>query len=381
MPENHKNKSLIKPIALYPNRHGRRRWIIISLVVITLTLIGFMRIYRRYDAILVTSDATYPTPTDPYADYTVAILGFGGPQHEGGYLTDTIIISRISPRNKMISLIAIPRDVWIQFPLFDPPLFYKINAAYTLGRDQLHYPNKPKRYQGKAGGGNLAKDTLAEIVGFPIDYFAAISFNGFTKSIDTLSGIDVSVPESFDDEFYPIESEKNNLCGKSDDEVASLSATLSATLLEEAFPCRFEHIHFDRGITHMDGETALKFVRSRKSKTSGGDHNRNLRQEAVLKALREKIVSINFIPKAIPFITTLTNDMQTDLSIDTIRKKLEISADIDRYTIQTIDISDTSLFMESRSDDGQYIFIPTAGIGNWNKIHDSIGSQLNQSEN
>ena len=204
-----------------------------------------------------------PTPTpDPLAPYSVLLLGYGGADHDGGYLTDTMIVARIAPKNKTVHLIAIPRDIWVELPITkngtEP---HKVNFAYAVGLDNRRYTQKPADFSGKGGGGAMAKYAAGLVMGFPIDHFVAVSFAGFEKSIDVLDGVDVEVPHTFDDPLYPIESEKENDCGKSPEDIEALTATLSATLIEKEFLCRYEQLHFDKGLEYMDGVRALKFVR------------------------------------------------------------------------------------------------------------------------
>lgn len=320
---------------------------------------------------------TTPTPTpDPLAPYSILVLGYGGANHDGGYLTDTIIVARIAPKNKTVHLIAIPRDVWVDLPITkDGTEPHKINFAYAVGLDNRRYTQKPADFAGKGGGGAMAKYATGLVTGFPIDYFVAVSFAGFEKSIDVLGGVDVHVPATFDDPLYPIEDQKENDCGKSPEDIEAITATLSGTLLEKEFPCRYETLHFDKGLEHMDGSRSLKFVRSRKSEIYGGDFNRSLRQEALLHAVKDKIISVNFIPKIFPFISSLTSDMQTDINPLVVADKLKVSPDITSLELKTISISSEDLLMQSRSDDGQFILVPTTS---WDAIHSYIRNQLEE---
>lgn len=318
-----------------------------------------------------------PTPTpDPLASYSVLLLGYGGRDHDGGYLTDTMILARIDPKKSDITLISIPRDIWINLPLGrEGNPGHKINTAYAFGLDNYQFPHKPLEFTGEAGGGQLAKYAVSQVLGFPVDYFIALSFDGFKESIDVLRGVDVDVPHTFDDHLYPIPEEKENDCGKSPEDNEAIAATLSGILLEKEFSCRYEQIHFDKGTEHMDGDRALKFVRSRKSDNFGGDYNRSLRQMALLQAVKDKIISIGFIPKIIPFTASLTSDMQTDIDASTITGKLKSHPDPSGFTIRTISLSDENVLKESRSEDGQYILVPATGSG-WESVHEYIRHEL-----
>ncbi len=171
-------------------------------------------------------------------------------------------------------------EVQIEKPFAEPPL-----------------PVKEPQYKGESGGGTMAKEVVGDVVGVPIEYHIAVDFDGFKKLTDALGGVDVEVPVSFDDYFYPIKGKENETCGKSASEIAKLHELYSDTQLHHQFECRYERIHFDKGKNHMDGETVLKFVRSRASVQHGGDFARSQRQQAVILAMKEKLFSLSAVKK------------------------------------------------------------------------------------
>ena len=112
-----------------------------------------------------------PTP-DPNHDISVLLLGYGGAGHDGGYLTDSIILARISPKLQKIDLISLPRDLWINIPIsITATHSAKINSAYTVGIDDKKYPNKAIEFTGPAGGGQLSKYVISQVTGIKPDYF------------------------------------------------------------------------------------------------------------------------------------------------------------------------------------------------------------------
>ena len=314
-----------------------------------------------------------PTP-DPDAPISVLLLGYGGGTHDGGLLTDSIILARLQPKTKQVFLVSIPRDLWVYLPLKEnEDIPFKINSAYAWGSSTTQYLSRPQQYTGDAGGGQLAKDTLQKVLGVPIDNFVALDFQAFQKTIDTLGGIDVKVQRSFDDPLYPLEDpEIDETCGKSEEEIAALTATISGLKLEEQFSCRYEQLHFDSGLQHMDGSTALKFARSRHSPTDGGDYNRSSRQKLVIEAVKNKIFSINFLPKAIPFINTLSYHLKTDLSLKDIEKHIARAAEYKDYEIISFAITEDNLLEQGRSSTGQFILAPKAGETDYSEIHQTL---------
>ncbi|MBI4035026.1 MAG: LCP family protein [Candidatus Chisholmbacteria bacterium] len=181
------------------------------------------------------------------------LLGMGGAGHEAPDLTDTIIFASLNPQTQDIVLISIPRDLWI------PSLRAKINTTYYYGE------------QKQLGGGLiLTKASIEEVLGQPVHYGLAINFTGFTRAIDLVGGIDITIPQTFDDFKYPIPGQ------------------------EAAIPeaNRYEHVHFDAGPQHLDGATALKYVRSRNAEgDQGTDFARQARQQQVLTAFKDKLFS------------------------------------------------------------------------------------------
>ncbi len=322
---------------------------------------------NNVDHTQVTPTAT-PTP-DPLAPYSFLLMGYGGGTHEGGLLTDSIMVIRVEPRNKNITMISIPRDLWVPIPISkEATMEAKINSAYAIGSDDKKYPNKEIQFTGEAGGGEMSKAVIEKVVGFKIDYFAALDFAGFVKTIDLLGGIDVKIDRTFDDPKYPIEENINDTCGKSAEDVAALTATMSGEKLEDQFPCRYENLHFDKGIQLMDGETALKYARSRHSTTDGGDFNRAARQRAILLAVKQKIIKINFIPKIIPTLNTLSYNLTTDVNLEKINELIKDAVEISEYGITPVALTDQNILKNAKSKDGQFILSPKAGINDWSEI-------------
>lgn len=183
------------------------------------------------------------------------LLGTGGSRHEGPNLTDTLIFISLNNRSSRISLLSLPRDIWVE------KLKQKLNSIYAIG-------------QADDGNGlELAKEVVGDITGQPIHYMVVIDFNVFKEIIDLVGGIDVFVERSFDDYKYPKEN--------GDYQAATISGEI------------YQHLRFTKGMTHMDGKTALKFARSRNSKDplEGSDFARNKRQQKILLALKNKLFS------------------------------------------------------------------------------------------
>ncbi len=333
----------------------------------------------------LTQTSPSPSPVDErYAhlfnqgnNYAVLLLGYGGGAHEGGKLTDSMMIMYLEPKLQRLSLISLPRDVWVGLPVeAETESHWKINAAYAIGADDRRYTHKPLQYTGEAGGGQLAKFAVEKVTGIPINAFVALDFRGFMKTIDTLGGVNVKVERTFDDPQYPIEGEENNTCGLAETDIQAMTATMSATDLEKAFPCRYEQLHFDIGKQLLSGETALKYVRSRHSSVDGGDFNRAARQRNLILAVKERVLALNFLPKALPFANSLAGSLTTDLTLDQMEKFLSFKDEVSEYSIQGLALTDKNIFVQDRSPDGQFILRPQAGVDQWSSVHDWLKAEL-----
>lgn len=186
------------------------------------------------------------------------LLGIAGGTHDGADLTDTILVLSFHEKNQTLSMISVPRDIW------SDTLKDKVNSAY-------HYGEQKK----KGGGLILAKAIISDIVGLPIQYALVLDFSGFQKVIDLVGGIDVVVPNAFTDAEYPIPGKEDDPCGG-----------------DPAYACRYEVLRFESGMQHMDGQRALKYVRSRHAEgDEGSDFARGRRQQEVILALKLRILS------------------------------------------------------------------------------------------
>jgi len=303
--------------------------------------------------------------------FDIAVLGYGGGTHDGAYLTDTIILVHIDPKQKTAHLVSIPRDVWVTLPASATDTSdWKINAAYAIGIDDRNYPDKPKQYQGSQGGGAMIKHALSQVTGRSIPYFVAIDFSGFIKTIDTLGGVDISVSPAFTDTQYPISQKETDLCGHSEEEIPMLDALAATTSAELVYPCRYETLTFPAGLQHMNGETALKYVRSRHSKQDGSDFGRAQRQQKLLLAVKEKIMSVGFLPRAIPFIDSLGYNFKTDFSLEDIRTLVSRADELNMYQVSMLALTDENYLVQSRSENGQLILTSIDGIHAWDSVHE-----------
>ena len=182
------------------------------------------------------------------------LLGESGPGHTGSSLTDSIIFASVSKEGTI--LLSVPRDLWYG------PWQTKINSLYYYGQQR--------------GDGLLwTKKILGEVLGQEIKHAILVDFTVFQDLVDLVGGVDIIVERSFDDFRYPIAGLEEDLCGG-----------------DPQFACRYEHVSFKAGPTRLNGEQALKFVRSRYAEgEEGTDTARSARQQKIIAGLKEKLIS------------------------------------------------------------------------------------------
>lgn len=337
-------------------------WAVIG--CITISALWIWKTYRTKTIPLSTiTIAPTPSPTpDPLSPKNILLLGYGGGNHEGGLLTDTIVIAHIDPKTREVILISVPRDLWVPLPLVPNGTVYKkINASYAEGFNNRAYPDRPTQYTGKNGGANLAAYAATAISGLPIDGYVAVSFEGFKNVIHSLGTISVQVPYTFEDKFYPIEGKETDMCGIADDQLKLIEATVSGELVQQYFTCRFETIKFEKGIQNMDADTALKFVRSRHSETHPGDFYRSMRQQALIRGVISQLKTIGGIIKIPVIFSQIATFISTDISVTQLLDVMHRYNDPLNFQIQKLSLTTDNVLKESISDDGQYILTPKDG--------------------
>lgn len=319
-----------------------------------------------------------PTPTpDPLRPTNILIMGYGGGNHDGGSLTDTIIVAHVRPREQKAFLISIPRDLWVSLPIQkESTESHKINAAYAIGVDHRNYPNKREDFMGKDGGRMLASYAVQQATGFTIDHAISLSFAGFLKAVSLLEPLTIDVPASFTDAFYPIEGKETDSCGKSEEDIKQITSTMSGFLLEKEFACRYESISYTKGSQTMTAQEALKFVRSRHSDLDGGDFNRSRRQAALLAAVKKKLASPAMFPKLIPLATTVLSSIDTDISLTDIPQLLSLYNNFQSFELKTINLSIDNILNESIGPQGQYILTPRGKTTDYTSIHQYLQQQI-----
>ncbi len=300
------------------------------------------------------------------------LMGIGGAGHEGPQLTDTMLFASFKPSEGNIGLMSLPRDLSVPTPGYG---YRKINHANAYGE------------QAKQGGGPiLASRVVGDVLDQTIHYYVRVDFAGFAQLVDAIGGLDVYVERSFTDREYPthgkeyatcsgveeeeVEEEKSfrfiglfNRESEEEVETESDSETSEITVAPPDYSCRFEVLTFQEGWTKMDGETALKFVRSRHGDNGeGSDFARSARQQKILLAVKDKVFSASTLlnPSRInKILNTVEDNLSTNLSVwQIVRLAKELKGlDTTNITHHVIDASDNSPVFATVLN-GAYLLLP-----------------------
>jgi LCP family protein required for cell wall assembly len=221
------------------------------------------------------------------------LLLIGADSREDSYvygLADVIRLVRVDFRAPRLSVLAIPRDLWVDIPGIADHYGItdgKINQAYLYGGEGMGY------YNGPGGGPGLLAQTLEYNYGVKVDRYLAVNMVTFVKVIDALDGIKVVLPQAVDgrpargggrDQFFPA------------------------------------------GEQHLDGEEALRLVRLR---TNYNDLVRSQHQDLVLEALRVKLLSPALVSALPELVEAFSGSIVTDLKLRDIVELLCLAPQID----------------------------------------------------
>jgi LCP family protein required for cell wall assembly len=188
-------------------------------------------------------------------------------------LTDSMLVVSIDPDGTS-AMISVPRDLY-GVPLPDGTIYYeKLNSLLTVAdRNPDGFP---------LGGAATLKDTIGDLLGTRIHYFAALNLTGFKQAIDAIGGVDITVTRAIADPVY------------SEDGIEGPG------------------FYLDAGRYHMDGSLALAYVRSRHG-PGDSDFTRAERQQEVLAAVQEKLTAGNLLVALPGLLDAVRNTIATDV--------------------------------------------------------------------
>ncbi len=199
----------------------------------------------------------------------ILILGLDR-RPEQGYVvrSDTMLLTTVYPTGPRIALLSIPRDLYVEIPGHGTN---RINTAHFWGENEA-----------EGSGPALAKQTVAQNLGVPVHHYVRVDFDGFRAIVDSVGGVDVVVEEPVVDDAYPT------------DDYGAI------------------HIEIPAGPQHMDGETALRYARSRHGSS---DFERTGRQQQVLIALAQRLLEPEVWSDLPAIYQAVSDNVDTDLTV------------------------------------------------------------------
>ena len=258
-----------------------------------------------------------PAPSAaPGAPFTVLLLGSDDDSKfkADHVLTQSMILVRVEPATKHVTMLSIPRDLWVPLSTGGSA---KIDAAYSYG------------------GAAAAIATVERNFHVHVDEYAWIGLKGLIKLIDQLGGIDVFVTNPVLDDFYPNDIDVKNFYG-------------------------YKRVAVLPGAQHLDGSTALQYVRSRHNDING-DFGRSARQQQVLLAIKAKASTLSAADLP-DIVNALKGEFKTSMGLDRVRSLLGVASAFDLANIKQV-VLYVPLFTSYGQISGQSVILP-----HWNEI-------------
>ncbi len=253
-----------------------------------------------------------------------------------------------NPAKKTLTMLSLTRDAWV--PLYftggGPSTYNKINTAYAYARDPNLYRDRLARYKGASGAGNMAKDTVSEILGIPIDYYFGLDFQGFRDMINAVGGVDVNVPDSFTAR-YPVNDDPKINAG-------------------------WTTVHFTKGPQHMDGNRALEYARARE----GTDFARSRRQRQILGDFVAQLRSPSGLLHLVPLLGLARQRLSTDYQLPSIGELASLVRDSGKYRVIEGALTSSDYLRAATGPNGTYILLPRAGASQWGQVQAYFRSLL-----
>ena len=256
-----------------------------------------------------------PEPWDGSSRVTLLLLGLDYNDWREGQTphSDTMMLLTIDPINNTAAMLSIPRDMWVNIPGFD---YGRINESYFDG----------EAYNLPGGGAELARQTVEQFIGVPVQYYVVLDFNAFIDLIDEIGGIEIVSYQDVTVEKFGGGEEQTLLKGQK---------------------------------YTLDGALALAYARDRH--TSGGDVDRAERQQQVIMAFRKRILKYQDLPeligKAPALYQELSSGIYTNMNFSDALKLGVLALQLDVNNISR-GVIDYEMVIQATSPDGESILRP-----------------------
>jgi polyisoprenyl-teichoic acid--peptidoglycan teichoic acid transferase len=240
----------------------------------------------------------FATPATRAARINVLLTGIDSGPGRNHSLNDTLIVASIDPVSKKVAMVSFPRDI-ANFPLY--------NGGRSAGKinSLMSYAGKHRDKFPDGGLPTLIKE-LGYLVGAPIHYYAAVDIDGFRRLIDEVGGVDIDNPKPIDDPVYGGWTDKR--------------------------PIGFS---LSPGVHHLDGQTALAYVRSRKG-AGDSDFSRARRQQQLLVALARKLSDPKMLPRLPDLVAVAGDTVRTNFPQDRLREMVQLTQGVSDNAILRI---------------------------------------------
>jgi LCP family protein required for cell wall assembly len=240
-----------------------------------------------------------PLVDQPSDAINILLLGTDQRPSSSGYRTDSIIVVGVNPKRQYVTVLSIPRDLWVYVPIENK--FDRINTVDAWGES----------HKVPGGSASLIKQTLLYNLGIPIDYYARIDFSGVKQIVDRVGGVSVLAFCPLYDIFPDVPDDQSDIISD-----PALLATVLTGTIDIPTP----------GLYALDGKHALWFARSRKSTN---DFDRSRRQQQVLRAIWAKIKANGLISQLPNLWGDVTSIVQTDLSVNDVGYLASFASQLD----------------------------------------------------
>lgn len=299
-----------------------------------------------------------PLKMDANGRTNVLIFGTSGSiddeNHPGANLTDTIMVLSVDQNKKNAFMVSLPRDLYIEYG--DTCLEGnrgKINSMYEC------FTNGENDETSEAAGAKALQEKVGAVTGLDLQYYAHINWAVVVGAIDAIGGVDVDV-------------QGDGSCGTSKYAVIDYNM----------------NVKYAAGVHQMGGEEALRFSRARGAAggcgLGRGDFDRQVNQQKVLKAMREKAASaetLTNLGKVTGLIDALGKNLRTSFETSEIQTLMSLANGIPSDKIQTIDLKEpTNELIVGDMISGASIQVPRAGTYDYTEITSFINKSLNAND-
>jgi len=289
---------------------SRLKKFILGIVLLLIFGIGiiFFKGVKSF-SVISTGEALF-SPTDERWD--ILILGNRGDSAKGGgILTDSIIILSYKRETGEAALFSVPRDLWVDIPEYGKQ---RINFAYSAGKAK----NPPD------GGLKLAKEVVGNVIGLDIDLAVVVDVKAVKEIVDTLGGIEIHEDSYFSLRFYS------------------------------------NYVTIRPGVNYLSGSEVLAYVGSR---AIGSDFGRMERQQKVLVATKEKVLSLGLLArpdKIWNILNTIEDHIRTDIPLSQLKDVTDLVSKLEINNIKQVVFEISNYLYSTHTETGAYILLPKA---------------------